>query len=164
LDRSQEPGHSTADASRANARTEPTSSRRRFITWLSQAFLGLWGLGAVAAVASYLRAPEREGSAAERIVRVGLLEDLPIGEGRLVRHGTRPFYVVRTEAERVIALSAVCTHMRCILGYDRERRGFVCPCHDGRFDLAGNVLSGPPPRALPTYAVSVRAGEVFVHL
>jgi cytochrome b6-f complex iron-sulfur subunit len=97
-------------------------------------------------------------------VRVGLLEDLGIGEGRLVRHGTRPFYVVRVDAARVIALSAVCTHVRCILGYDRERRGFVCPCHDGRFDLAGNVLSGPPPRALPTYPVSVRAGEVFVHL
>ena len=164
MDRSQEPAQSTEYESRANSPAEPTSTRRRFITWLSQAFLGLWGLGAAAAVASYLRAPERGGSAADRTVRVGLLEDLPIGEGRLVRHGTRPFYVVRTDGERVIALSAVCTHVRCILGYDRERRGFVCPCHDGRFDLAGNVLSGPPPRALPTYAVSVRAGEVFVHL
>jgi cytochrome b6-f complex iron-sulfur subunit len=164
LDRSQQPEQSPAHESRAAAPHEPTSTRRRFITWLSRAFLGLWGLGAAAAVASYLRAPERGGSAAERIVRVGMLEDLAVGEGRLVRHGTRPFYVVRMDAERVIALSAVCTHVRCILGYDRERRGFVCPCHDGRFDLAGNVLSGPPPRALPTYAVSVRAGEVFVHL
>ena len=138
--------------------------RRRFLTWLSQAFLGLWGLGAAAAVASYLRPPAHGGAAGDRIVRVGLLDDLAIGEGRLVPHGTRPFYVVRVDATRVIALSAVCTHVRCILGYDRERRGFVCPCHDGRFDLAGNVLSGPPPRPLPTYAVSVRAGEVFVHL
>ena len=159
---SQDPARSAGGGEPARA-PEP-STRRRFLTWLSQAFLGLWGLGAVAAVASYLRAPERGGSAAERIVRVGLLEDLPIGEGRLVRHGTQPFYVVRTDATRVIALSAVCTHVRCIIGYDRERRGFVCPCHDGRFDLAGNVLSGPPPRALPTYAVSVRAGEVYVHL
>jgi len=140
------------------------SGRRRFLTWLSQAFLGLWGLGATAAVASYLRPPAHGGGAAERVVRVGLLDDLVIGEGRLVPHGTRPFYVVRVDATRVIALSAVCTHVRCILGYDRERRGLVCPCHDGRFDLAGNVLSGPPPRPLPTYAVSVRAGEVFVHL
>ena len=152
------------DHGRSEAAPAESSTRRRFITWLSQAFLGLWGLGAAAAIASYLRAPERGGSAAERNVRVGLLEDLPIGEGRLVRHGTRPFCVVRLDAARVIALSAVCTHVRCILGYDRERRGLVCPCHDGRFDLAGNVLSGPPPKALPTYTVSVRAGEVFVHL
>ena len=161
---SRDPAQS-ADQGRsdADADGEP-STRRRFITWLSQAFLGLWGLGAAAAIASYLRAPERGGSAAERVVRVGLLEDLAVGEGRLVRHGTRPFFVVRMDATRVIALSAVCTHVRCILAYDRARRGFVCPCHDGRFDLAGNVLSGPPPKALPTYAVSVRAGEVFVHL
>ena len=163
MERSREPEQSP-DAGRSATAGADTSTRRRFITWLSQAFLALWGLGAAAAVASYLRAPERGGGAAERIVRVGLLEDLAVGEGRLVRHGTRPFYVVRLDAARVIALSAVCTHVRCIIGYDRERRGFVCPCHEGRFDLAGNVLSGPPPKALPTYAVSVRAGEVFVHL
>ena len=162
MERSREPEQSPDSGRSATA--GDTSTRRRFITWLSQAFLALWGLGAAAAVASYLRAPERGGGEAERIVRVGLLEDLAVGEGRLVRHGTRPFYVVRLDAARVIALSAVCTHVRCIIGYDRERRGFVCPCHEGRFDLAGNVLSGPPPKALPTYAVSVRAGEVFVHL
>jgi cytochrome b6-f complex iron-sulfur subunit len=142
----------------------PSATRRRFLTWLSQAFLSLWGLGTAAAVAAYLRAPDRGERIAERIVRVGLLEDLPVGEGRLVRHGAAPFYVVRVDAARIVALSAVCTHVRCILSYDRDRRGFLCPCHDGRFDLSGNVISGPPPRALPSYQVSVRAGEVFVHL
>ncbi len=140
------------------------ATRRRFLTWLSQAFLSLWGLGTAAAIVAYLRAPDRGENTAGRIVRVGLLDDLPIGEGRLVRHGASPFYVVRVDATRIVALSAVCPHVRCILSYDRERRGLACPCHDGRFDLSGNVLSGPPPRALPTYQVSVRADEVFVHL
>ncbi len=140
------------------------SDRRQFMTWLSRAFLGLWGLGAAGVIGAYLRAPEKKEQVAERMVRVGLLDDLPIGEGRLVRHGITPFWVVRLDAVRVVALSAVCTHVRCILGFDRERKTLVCPCHDGRFDLAGNVLSGPPPRPLASYAVSVRAGEVFVHL
>jgi cytochrome b6-f complex iron-sulfur subunit len=138
--------------------------RRTFLTRLSQAFLSLWGIGTAAAVAAYLRAPDRGERIAERIVRVGMLDDLPVGEARLVPHGTTPFYVVRMDATRLVALSAVCTHVRCILNYDRERKGLVCPCHDGRFDLSGNVLSGPPPRALPSYEVAVRAGEVFVHL
>ena len=138
--------------------------RRQFLAWLSRAFLGLWAVGAAAVVSAYIRPPRREGGAAERVVRVGLLDDLPIGEGRLIRHGTTPFYVVRMDATRVIALSAVCTHVRCILDFDRERRGLVCPCHDGRFDLSGTVVSGPPPRPLASYGVSVRAGEVFVHL
>ena len=140
------------------------ASRRRFLDWLSKAFLGLWGVGIAGAIGAYLRPPEHGSGMAERIVRVGLLEDLPIGEARLVRHGATPFYVVRLDATRVVALSAVCTHVRCILGFDRSRRALTCPCHDGRFDLAGQVLSGPPPRPLAAYTVSVRAGEVFVQL
>lgn len=142
----------------------PTATRRKFLTWLSRAFLGLWGLGAAGAIGAYLRPPERGEHVAGRVVRVGLLDDLKIGEALLVRHGVSPFYVVRLDAARVVALSAVCTHVRCILGFDRERRTLTCPCHDGRFDLSGQVLSGPPPRPLASYSVSVRAGEVFVQL
>ena len=151
--------------SSGSTKSPPASAgRRKFLVWMSQAFLGLWGAGAAAAIAAYLHVPERSERSAERAVRVGMLDDLTVGDGKLIRHGTTPFYVVRLDATRVVALSAICTHVRCVLGYDRERRGLVCPCHDGRFDLSGNVVSGPPPRPLPSYAVSVRAGEVFVHL
>ena len=61
-------------------------------------------------------------------------------------------------------LSAVCTHMRCILDFDRTRRAIVCPCHDGHFDLNGNVVSGPPPAPLPSYEVLTRGGEVYVRV
>jgi cytochrome b6-f complex iron-sulfur subunit len=138
--------------------------RRVILTRLSQAFLALWGLGAAAVVAAYLKAPEKREHGAERTVSAGMLDDYRVGEGRMVRHGVTPFYVVRLDATRVVALSAVCTHVRCILGFDPARRILVCPCHDGRFDLSGNVLSGPPPRPLPSLAVSVRAGEIFVQL
>jgi cytochrome b6-f complex iron-sulfur subunit len=87
-----------------------------------------------------------------------------VGEARMVRHGVTPFFVIRLDQTRVVAMSAVCTHVRCILGYDRDKKVIVCPCHDGRFDLAGNVLSGPPQRPLPAYSVSVRAGEIFVRV
>jgi cytochrome b6-f complex iron-sulfur subunit len=150
-----------SEASRA---PDPPTDRRHFLQWLSRAFLGLWALGGAGALAAYLKAPEHNEAAAERIVRVGMLGELRIGEARLIRHGVTPFYVIRVSENRVIALSAVCTHVRCILHYDRDRHGLVCPCHDGRFDLNGNVLSGPPPRALPNYEVSVRAGEVFVRV
>jgi cytochrome b6-f complex iron-sulfur subunit len=143
---------------------EPPASRRRFLTWMSRAFLSLWGLGAAGAIWAYLHPRERSERAAERSVSVGMLDELRVGEARLVRHGTTPFFIVRLDQSRVVALSAVCTHLRCILGYDAERRGLACPCHDGRFDLGGNVVSGPPPRPLPSYDVSVRAGEIFVQL
>jgi cytochrome b6-f complex iron-sulfur subunit len=139
-------------------------SRRDFLKWLSGGFLGLWALGGAGALAAYLSSPNKGESSTERIVSIGRLDDLHVGEARLVRHGVEPFYVLRTEAMNVVAMSAVCTHMRCILNYDRERKGLACPCHDGRFDLNGNPLSGPPRRVLPRYEVSIRAGEVFVRV
>lgn len=138
--------------------------RRQFLKWFSGAFLSLWALGGAGALAAYLKSPKRNEAAAERIVSIGRLDDLRVGEARLVQHGITPFYVLRTDATRVIALSAVCTHMRCILKFDRDRHGLLCPCHDGRFDLNGNAISGPPQRALPSYEVSTRAGEVFVRV
>jgi cytochrome b6-f complex iron-sulfur subunit len=138
--------------------------RRQFLKWLSGGFLSLWALGGAGALAAYLRPPDRNEASAERIVSIGRLDNLRVGEARLVQHGITPFYVLRTDASRVIALSAVCTHMRCILRYDRERHGLLCPCHEGRFDLNGNAISGPPQRALAVYEVSTRAGEVFVRV
>lgn len=139
------------------------SDRRGFLTWMSRVFLGLWAVGGGAAIAAYMRPPEKHDST-ERVVRVGLVDDFRIGEARMVRHGVTPFFVVRLDEARIVAVSAVCTHVRCILGFDRDKKTIVCPCHDGRFDLSGNVLSGPPQRPLPTYSVSVRAGEIFVRV
>lgn len=138
--------------------------RRQFLKWLSGGFLSLWALGGAGALAAYLKAPERSEASAARMVSIGRLEDLRVGEARLVQHGITPFYVLRLDAARVVAMSAVCTHMRCILNYDRERKGLLCPCHEGRFDLNGNVVSGPPQRSLPGYEVQTRAGEVFVRV
>ncbi len=146
--------------------SEPSgTSRRGFLVRVSQAFLGVWGLGALSALTAYLRPPSsKEESAAERIVHAGALEDLRVGDGKMVRHGETPFYVVRTSQSQVIALSAVCTHLRCMLNYDKERKQMICPCHNGRFDLAGSVVAGPPPRPLPGYSVSIRTGEIYVQL
>jgi cytochrome b6-f complex iron-sulfur subunit len=144
--------------------SEVANERRGFLGWLTRIFLGLWGVGFIAAIAAYLRPADQHESGSERVVRVGLLDEFRVGEARMVRHGVTPFFVIRLDETRVVALSAVCTHVRCILGFDREKRAITCPCHDGRFDLSGNVLSGPPQRPLPTYSVSVRAGEIFVRV
>jgi len=140
-----------------------SASRRQFLTWLSRAFLGLWAVGGAAVVAAYLK-PGEGGEGGGRLVHIGPLDQLRVGDALLVRHGVKPFFVIRTNESTVIALSAVCTHVRCIVNYDRERRAIVCPCHDGHFDLRGEVVSGPPPRPLPSYEVSVRAGDVYVRV
>lgn len=60
------------------------------------------------------------------------------------------------------AYSAVCTHLNCTVQYDDASRSIWCACHNGRFDLKGQVISGPPPRPLENYEVNVRGEDVVV--
>lgn len=57
-------------------------------------------------------------------------------------------------ASGYVAVSAVCTHQGCTVGYLASSSQFRCPCHGGMFDINGNVLSGPPPSALKKYTVT----------
>jgi Rieske Fe-S protein len=57
---------------------------------------------------------------------------------------------VRLPDGRLVAYSAVCTHLACAVLWRQENNRLECPCHDGVFDPAtGEVLAGPPPRPLP---------------
>jgi cytochrome b6-f complex iron-sulfur subunit len=62
----------------------------------------------------------------------------------------------------VYALSAVCTHLGCITRYLSDQSLIACPCHGSRFDLEGNVLQGPAPRALPWLEVELNSAGLLV--
>lgn len=138
--------------------------RRAAVQWLIRGFLSLWGLGAAAVGAAFLKAPSPEKRPEEGLVRCGGLSSLAVGDARFVPHGTSPLFVVRPSPGEVAAVSAICTHLRCIIKWSRDTRRFVCPCHAGAFDAGGNVLFGPPKHALKQFPAEVRAGEIVVHL
>jgi Rieske Fe-S protein len=66
-------------------------------------------------------------------------------DGWLKRQAKTLAYIQRKGSDKVLAISAGCTHLGCIVTWDEGQQIFKCPCHDGRFDAEGNVLSGPPP-------------------
>lgn len=59
-------------------------------------------------------------------------------------------------------LSLVCTHKKCTVGFKPELDGFLCPCHKGRYDRYGRVVSGKPPRPLDRFDLQERDGIVWV--
>jgi Rieske Fe-S protein len=71
-------------------------------------------------------------------------------------------YVVRS-GEVVTAFSNVCTHLSCRVTWKTDSQDFLCPCHDGKFNIQGQVVSGPPPRPLDTYQTKVEDGNLFVY-
>jgi glycine/D-amino acid oxidase-like deaminating enzyme/nitrite reductase/ring-hydroxylating ferredoxin subunit len=76
------------------------------------------------------------------------LDDVGRGEGRLVQLNGRKLAAYRDESGALSVVSAVCTHMKCIVRFNGEERTWDCPCHGGRFDVHGNVIDGPPVKAL----------------
>ena len=70
--------------------------------------------------------------------------------------------LVRTADGAYHAYGQKCTHLSCPVYYSRDHQRLECPCHEGAFDAStGNVLYGPPPRALDTVELEVRDGQVF---
>lgn len=92
---------------------------------------------------------------------VGAADEIPLWGSKKVVVGGSVILVVNTP-QGFKAYSAICTHLGCLVGWEEKSREIVCPCHAGIFDLEGRVVSGPPPRALPPYQVSVVQGRLMV--
>ena len=82
--------------------------------------------------------------------------ELKPNSGKVFKFGNRPGIVVRTADGEVRAYSAVCTHLDCTVQFKGDTSQLWCACHNGTYDLGGNVVSGPPQRPLERFAVNVR--------
>ena len=71
------------------------------------------------------------------------------GDGTVARIGGRHLAVHRDEEGQLHACSARCTHLGCLVGWNRADRTWECPCHGSLFAGDGTLISGPATRDLP---------------
>jgi Rieske Fe-S protein len=81
----------------------------------------------------------------------------------VAEHDLGAVWVVK-RGSTVVAFSAVCPHLGCLVDKQREGPGFSCPCHTSRFGPDGAALSGPAPRGLDPLPVRVENGRVLVQV
>jgi cytochrome b6-f complex iron-sulfur subunit len=62
----------------------------------------------------------------------------------------------------IAVLSATCSHLGCLVNYQREKKEFLCPCHGGRYDLTGRNIAGPPPAPLARFPARIEKGTLMV--
>jgi Rieske Fe-S protein len=154
-------------------------SRRDFIKGTAAVISGF--IGALIGIPSvaYLLSPavKSEGNASQSaVIALGPLENYPVGvptrfdftqtqvngwERTATNYG---LFVVRRNESEVRVFSDICTHLGCRVTWHPEQEHYISPCHDGHFDLLGNVVSGPPPRPLDEFLTKIEGGELFVQL
>jgi glycine/D-amino acid oxidase-like deaminating enzyme/nitrite reductase/ring-hydroxylating ferredoxin subunit len=79
------------------------------------------------------------------------------GSGAVIRDGLRKVAVHRDEGGALHAVSAVCTHLGCIVNWNGAEKTWDCPCHGSRFDKSGRVLNGPAVTDLEPMEIDRRA-------
>lgn len=80
--------------------------------------------------------------------------ELTPGQAAILKIDGENVAAFRDEQGGLHAVSAACTHMGCVVGWNETDRTWDCPCHGSRFDLAGEVIHGPAVKALEQKAMA----------
>lgn len=140
------------------------SARRSFLSFL----IGLFSLGVIGGAGKvlfqYIWPPKKltglETEGGNKVLNIPLSE-IEVNSSKKVRFAGGTYIVVRTE-NGVFALSAVCTHLGCLVNWEADAREIVCPCHAARFDLNGNVIGGPAPKPLQKIKATIVNGNIEI--
>jgi cytochrome b6-f complex iron-sulfur subunit len=148
----------------ATAESGDVKSRRAFLAAASAA--GVCYAAALAyPVYRYLASPSEMALSAAAVTEVTLkdAQKLPAGSALMFKFGAAPAMLIHHEDGRWIALSAVCSHLGCTVQYEPPMDRIHCACHGGVYNAyTGANVSGPPPKPLKKFNVTVNATGVEV--
>lgn len=83
-------------------------------------------------------------------------------KAKYFKYGRELGIIFLTENGELKALTATCTHLDCTVQHRPDLGIIWCSCHNGRYGLDGQNISGPPPKPLATFAVNEIDGTIFV--
>jgi Rieske Fe-S protein len=120
-------------------------SKRDFLQWILAGGVTAF-LGAVLyPIFAYL-IPPKQTEVEVSSVKAGKLSEMEKESGKIIKFGTKPVILIRTANDEVRAFSATCTHLDCTVQFRKDFGMIWCACHNGKYDLNGRNISGPPPR------------------
>jgi len=128
-----------------------------------RAFLNkVWALVGALAIAELIvlviaffrpRKPKASAAETEAVIVAGPVEQFEPGTVSAFVRGK--FYLARLEDGGFLAMSRTCTHLSCTVPWVSGENRFICPCHASEFDIRGDVINPPAPRALDLYPVTI---------
>lgn len=70
--------------------------------------------------------------------------------------------IANTGNNNFVALSSICTHNGCTIGYSSSENNFPCPCHGSIFSTSGSVLQGPADTSLEQYTATIDGDSLTI--
>jgi cytochrome b6-f complex iron-sulfur subunit len=140
-----------------------TEKTRRSILNILWIILGGVALAEFVAVAFAFLRPRKSkavGENADLIITAGAVERFRTNSVTAFVRGK--FYLARLENGGFLALSRTCTHLGCTVPWVEKEMKFACPCHGSAFDITGNVIDAPAPRALNIYPITIENNIINV--
>jgi len=136
-------------------KSETESTRRSFLNtlWIILGGVALAEFIAVAIAFLRPRKSKARGENTDSIVTAGSVEGFAPNSVTAFVNGK--FYLARLKDGGFLALSRTCPHLGCTVPWVAKEMKFACPCHGSVFDITGNVIEAPAPRALDTYPISI---------
>ena len=133
--------------------------RRRFL----QGLLTVTGLTAVGSFVYPIFRFLSPASADDKGTQIRVAKsDIPPGGSKDILVHETPAIIINRPDQGFIVLSKVCTHLGCLVDYEPDKKRLLCPCHAGTYDLAGKVISGPPPKPLQTFPLKIENGDLVI--
>ena len=147
-----------------NDRPAKTVTRRSFLNRFIGALTTLVSASIIYPVVRYLLPPSSGEAIVNQVKLKFSREDIATDpkKSKIFRFGRQLGIIVLTPKGVLKAFSAQCTHLDCTVQNRPEEGVLWCACHNGRYDLNGKNISGPPPRPLEVFAVNEVKGDIFV--
>jgi len=144
-----------------NEHGPPSGGKRDFLKILLGGSFFAWLASVLYPVLAYMKPPPQAGVEVSS-VNAGTITDLAPDSARIIKFGTKPVILIKTASGDLKAFDATCTHLDCTVQYRADMGVIWCACHNGKYDLTGRNIAGPPPRPLEPYRVTLQGDEIYV--
>jgi len=132
------------------------TNRRSFLNWLLGSSAGALAVSVFYPVARFVSPPDIPEANTNQVEAGPTNDPELLDKGfKILRFGNEPVILVRSGDNDYRAFEATCTHLDCIVEYHKDQDRLWCNCHNGEYNMLGQVVAGPPPHGLQTFQVDL---------
>ena len=135
-------------------------NRRKFLKIILAFFGSITSVSFAYSLLKFLTAVPAKAVESKKIVLHK--SEVPYGGAKNIIYGDTPAIVINRPEKGFIAFSRTCTHLGCLIEFNKSSQKIICPCHAGTYDLDGMVESGPPPRPLSTVPIKIEGDTIII--